>query len=332
MTMFLLDGGGQVNLPARPLVVRLHGSGPVAEHRLVAAVAVGEPVAMHRPGLLLLPRINQTTTVRLLPRLGSELFAPQSLLTVIVGPDGNDPNADYVSISVDVSGLPLHELVRLEPQGSTVTVTALGRRLDAKLSPQAEAARDLARELLGVPYVEADRAVEVRVGVDTSPSMQPFAADGSMTALLEVLAGVASVVDPNGELEAVLCGRTTTPLPATPVDRFAETTVAAVARQPLATGARTSTLATNRDRTLTYLVSDGAPADLLRRADRPPHLIVLGDAGFADAGTLAGLDLSTVVAAAGSGSAAGLRWEHVELRGIVSSLLAGFHAGQQGAA
>lgn len=335
MTMYLLNGGEQVSLPARPIVVRLQASGVLGEHRLVAAVPYGEPVAVRRPGMLLLPRIDQPTTVRLFPALGSELFPPQTQLNVLVGPDGLDPDADHVSLSVDVSGLPLRELVTLEPSGATVTVTALGRRVDPRLSPDAEAARDVARELLGVPFVAADAAVDVRVGIDISPSMRPYADDGSLAALLEVFAGLASVIDPNAELEAVLCGRTIIGLPPEPLDRFAAAAVAEVGRQPLVTGLRTSGLPGASPGVVSYLISDAVPPDLDRRHDDPPHVVVLGDPAFAQAGTLAEVPASTVVpvavgsvsVAAGSGGpepGTALRWERHQLRAIVGSLLVSY--------
>lgn len=332
MVMYLLNGGEQVGLPTRPLVVRLQAGGPMGDHRLVASVPDGQPLALQRQGMIVLPRISQPTTVRLFPALGLELFPPQSLLTVVVGPDGADPDADYISLAVDVSGLPQRELVLIEPAGSTLQVTALGRRLDPKLSPHAEAARDVARELLGVPFVPTTQAVDIRIGVDTSASMRAYATDGTLEAVLETLAGVASVIDPNGTLEAVLCGRLATRLKGEPIDRFGTVTTAAVLAQPLVTGSRSATLDTDRADTITYLVSDGVPADLSRRNDEPPHLVVVGDAEFAAAGTLAQVPASTVIAARDGADHQGLRWDPVELRSIVGSLLTSYHARQEDSA
>lgn len=328
MVTYLLNGGEQVGLPTRPLVVRLQAGNPTGEHRLVASVPEGQPLAVVRQGMIVLPRINQATTVRLFPALGLELFPPQSLLTVVVGPDGADPDADYLSLAVDVSGLPQRELVLIEPAGSTLQVTALGRRLDLELSPHAEAARDMARELLGVPFVPSTQAVDIRIGVDTSPSMRAYATDGTLQAVLETMAGVASVIDPDGELEAVLCGRVATRLAAVPVDRFGAVTTAAAVAQPLVTGCRSVTVDTDRPDTITYLVSDGVPADLFRRHDDPPHLVVVGDAAFAAAGTLTRVPAATVIPADVGPDHEGLRWEPAQLRSVVASMLTSYHARQ----
>ena len=330
VTTYLLNGGERVSLPMRPMVVRFQTSGAVGEYRLVAAVPEGEVLALPRPGMLVLPRITQPTTVRILPALGSELFPAQTVINVLIGPDGGDPEADYVSMTVDASMLPQRELVQLAPFGSTVRVTALGRRPDLPLGPDAEAARDLTRELLGVAFVPADRTVDIRVGVDISPSMRGFAAGGTLAAVLDTFAGIASVIDPNDELEAVLCGALATRLEAVPIKDFAEATVAAVSQQPWSTGSRSATLATADARTVTYLVTDGVPADLRRRPDEPPHLVVLGDPDFARGGTLRRVSRATVVSAGPAADPSGPRWDRAQLRSIVGSLLDAYQITKDG--
>ena len=329
MAMNLLKGGEQVYLQTRPLIIRQQLSGGSSAFRLVATVPRGEPIVVQRQGMLVLPRISQATTVRLLPEPGRDRFPPQSVLTVVIGPDGGNPDADYAQLSLDVSGLPTEDLVLLEPQGTTIKVTSLSIPHTSKLPPQAELARDLAREILGVAFV-AQHAVDVVVGVDCSPSMRSFVADGTVEAALNTLAGVASVLDPNGEVEAVLCGRVATRLESEPLDTFAAKTVGEVARQPLRTGCRSAALRTSGEKTLTYLITDAVPADLLRRDDEPPHLAILARTGTGDVDPTPAAPLATVLPVADHRPAQDLIWERYAARPIVESLLRSYRRPSDG--
>ena len=320
VAMFLLKGGEQMMLPARPLVVRHQAGMDGAHYRLVASVPSGEPIVVQRQGMLVLPRIHQPTTVRLLPAPGTSQFPPQSVLTVLIGPDGGNPDADYAQLSLDVSGLPQEDLVRLEPHGTSITVQSLSTPHTPKLPPQAELARDVARELLGVSFV-ADRAVDVVVGVDCSPSMRRLLDDGAIEAALNMFAGLASVIDPNHEVEAVLCGRVATRLPAEPIDTFAAITVTELARQPLATGCRSRGLSTAGSRSLTYLISDGVPADWRQRNDPPPHLALLASGRFAPIYDRSPESRITVLPTERVRADSSLAWDRSEMRSIVTSLL-----------
>ncbi len=326
MTLYLLNGGESVPLPTRPIVVRVQSGGGPVGHRLVAAVPEGAPapVALERHGMLVLPRLTAPTAVRLMPQPGLELFAGQTVLTVLVGPDGGDPDADYAQISVDVSGLPVADLLTLRPGAGSITVTALGRRKDPTLPPHAELARDVARELLGLAYVSADRAVDLVIGVDCSPSMRSYVGDGLLEAVLETFAGVASVIDPNGEVEGVLCGRQANRLAPDAIDTFAASTVKAVAARPLVTGLRSAVLDASRPATLTYLVTDALPPDL-NHHKQPLHVVLLADQH--PAGRDDGKPAASVTTIFPQESAYGsLKWDRHQARAIVESLLVDYVA------
>ena len=322
MTTYVLKGGEQISLPTRPLIVQYEPSGAAVPFRLVASVPNGTPIAIERQGMLVLPKLQQPTTVRVLPD-GGELFPPQSLVNVVIGPDGSGPAPDYVKISLDLSGLPSEELFLLEPQGPTIRVTSLSMPNAPKLPAQAELARDVARELLGVSYV-AQRAVDLTVGVDCSPSMRFFVADGSLEAALNIFAGMASVIDPNHAVEPVLCGRVATRLTAEPIDEFAAKTVAEVRTQPLATGCRSAALTTNGAKTITYLISDGIPADLRQRKDAPPHLAVLSVGSAAEPPPLPPGVVATMMPVSAGQRQRGVLWDRWAARTIVGSLLTSY--------
>lgn len=292
-------------------------------HRLVAMVAEGAPpaVALERQDKLVLPRLSGETTVRLLPDAGSKLFPSQSVLTVLVGPDGADPDADHVQISADVSGLPVADLFVLRPGTGSITVTALGRRKDTTLPPHAELARDVTRELLGVAFVPAAEAVDLVVGVDCTAPMRASVESGELEAVLEILAGVASVLDPDGDVDAVLCAREAKLLRPESIGEFARTTMAEVSQRPLVTGLRSQALDSSRPDTLTYLVTDAIQADLAER-ERPLQLVLLGGG---DVTARAGeRDGQTTIPRTPPAAAGQLRWERHEVRPIVQSLLAGY--------
>ncbi len=92
MTMYLLKGGEQVSLQTRPLIVRYEPPS-ATPFRLVASVPEGKPVVVERHQMLVLPRLAQPTTVRMLPAGGDDLFPPHSVLNVLIGPDGANPDA-----------------------------------------------------------------------------------------------------------------------------------------------------------------------------------------------------------------------------------------------
>ncbi len=315
MTLYLLKGGEQVSLPTRPLVVRVQSPTGAVAHRLRAAVPPNAPppVALERYGMLVLPRLTGPTTAQLIPAPGLDLFPPQTVLNVLVGPDGGDPNADYAQLTVDVSGLPVADLVTFVPAGASVQVQALGRPKDPDLPPHAELARDVTRELLGRPTVARDEAVDLVIGVDCSPSMRSYAVDGSLEATLEVFAGVASVLDPDAEVEGVLIGRQAMRLRSEAIDTFARSTAEAVRRQPLVTGFRSAALGAPASGSLGYLLTDAVPADFTGGAGSP-HLVILGARGEVSSAMP-----STAVPV---GASVGVpRWDRHQMRVIVASLL-----------
>ena len=325
MVLYLLNQGEQASLPAGPLLIRLQGRNADLP-RLMASGSAGTPLtaprAFARPGGLLLPRIEEPTTITLLPPGSLELFPPQSIAIVAIGPDGGDPEADHVQLTFDVSGLPLADLALLKPAGSYIGVAARGPRQEPPLPPTAQLARDVARELLGLAYVSSENAVDVVVGVDCSPSMRPWLEAGVLEAVLEIFSGLASVIDPNGRVDAVLCGRKATKLPAETIDVFASTVTAEAKRYPLVTGLRSATLPAGTSATVTYLVTDGLPPDLDAQQNCP-HLAIVGDASAGSPEHRQSRAPMTPVFA-DRRPRDGVRWDRPEMRSIVASLLTAY--------
>lgn len=333
MALYLLNQGEQVQLPTRPLLFRLQGGG-VEQPRVVAfgsaEVPLTAPRAIPRPGGLLLPRIAEPIAVKLLPPLGHDLFPAHSIVTVSLGPDGGDPDADHAQLTFDVSGLPVADLAFVEPVGGQVRVTARGPRREPPLPPTAQLARDVARELLGLAYVSGEHAVDLVLGVDCSPSMRPWVAGGVLEATLEVFAGLASVIDPNGRIDAVLCGRSTRQLTPEAIDVFASVVTAAVRRQPLVTGLRSRALGSGKAGTLVYLVTDSMPADMTAEPGGA-HLAVLTVAAPTLPAPRQSGPYSTMVPVE-RGPSSGVTWTRDDLRPIVASLLGAYERRPRGAA
>jgi len=209
----------------------------------------------------------------------------------------------------------------LEPAGANISVRASARMRDPKLPPTAEVARDIARELMGTSFLPSSHAVDLVVGIDSSPSMRRHVTDGTIESLLNVFAGVASVVDPNGLLEAVLCGRSLTHLEPEPIATFAATTSTVLARQPLLTGCRSAGLGATADNALVYLVTDGMP-DPTQPEHKSIHQVLLSADGVDWPGLVTDGVRATHVGIAAETDA---RWSSERCRPLVESLLKSYH-------
>lgn len=325
MVLHLLNPGDRVRLPACPLLVRLE-VGHARPPRLAVVgpegSALAAPRALSRPGGLLLPRLTATATVELWPPDGLTMFEAASIITVSVGPDGDDPEADQVRLTFDVSGLPRADLAVLTPQGHEIEVTGRGSRGEPPLPPTAQAARDVARELLGLAYVSGEHAVDIVVGLDCSPSMRPWVQGGVAETVLEVFAGLASVLDPNGHIDAVLCGRSATNLKPAGIDVFATEVTTEARRHPLTTGLRSRLLAASTPETLTYLVTDGIPPDFERQTGSP-HLVVVQEA-LPGRSVQPKADRWMTTLPVAEPAATGGGWSRDRMRPVVASLLTAY--------
>lgn len=284
MTTYILRTGSEVTVPAAPMVAQVQAGGLPFGHRWSARGTTAQPPVIERPDRIVLPSITEPVTLRILPVETEPRFGPQSVLTVVIRHDRAGEDSDQVVLDdVDLSGLTHRDLVQLIPDGRQLRIVGLRSAADTPLPPVAEIARDAAREILGLPQVDADRAVELSARIDGSSSMLPALGDGSVTAACDVLAGMATVISPGRQLSASVAGLTERRLCSAPPERFgAEVTAAlsdsgeAAAGVASGTGFRTGTAPAGR----TVLISSGIPADW--PGDRTPdglHLLVLGSPG-----------------------------------------------------
>lgn len=291
MPTYVLEGGKSISLPNKPVTIRLQSSRAGA----VRLEAAGEDQQVRSispaPGLLVVPQVPGPVTVRAVPADG-ERFGSGSVLNLVVGYESRqdlDPDRGVLN-GLDVSGLRHRDVVLLEPNGDRVTVTVLGPpAAEAPLPAGAALARDAARELLGTDQLPSRQAVRAVVAVDVSASMRPLLADGSVAQVLDILAGVHRVVGraESTSLRGCLAAGQVRWLPPTPPERFATETLAAARDVPLFTGFRAAAAvagppagldgpaAGSEARTVTWLVTDGVPAEAAALAGTGAHLVCL---------------------------------------------------------
>lgn len=282
MPTYVLEGGSSATLPAKPLTLRVQGPGQ-ADIRLEARQnGVSDSTAISpMPGMLVLPRVTAPVEVRVVP-LRERTFPSGTVvsLSAAIEVHGDVDPERAVMQGVDLSGLAQRELLRVEPAGAEVRLTALGVVVDAPLPPLAAKARDLARELLGVERVTGEDATDLVIRVDASASMRPLVADGSVGAVLEVLAGVSRVTSAERSVTAEIGSTELRPVSAESVAELPRAVHDALTELPLLTGFRTSGPDARPrpapGRTTLCVVSDGVPADL--PTDRPVALTVLAAA------------------------------------------------------
>ncbi|MFW6598194.1 hypothetical protein ACQBAU_15920 [Propionibacteriaceae bacterium Y2011] len=290
MPTYVLEGGKSITLPARPVTIRLQASNARAR---LSAIGLDGPVRSITPaaGLLVVPQVDQTITVQALPD-GADRFGPGSLLNLTVGYESRqdlDPDRGVLN-GLDVSGLMRRDIVTLDPEGDRIRVSVLGpAAAEAPLPPGAAMARDAAREILGTDQLTGRYAVDAVVAVDVSASMRPLLTDGTVAQVVDILAGVHRVIGrPADEsLRACLVAGRARWLPTTPPERLTAAVTEAVADLPLTTGFRASEALqrpgptgkageSEGPRTVTWLITDGAPAEAATLAGTPgAHLVLV---------------------------------------------------------
>lgn len=324
MTTYILRTGSEVAVPAAPLVAQAQpvqvGRGAFG-HRWSVRGTTTQPPFIERPDRIVLPSITEPVTLRILPDQsdgrvdGPSRFEPQSVVTVVIRHDRAAADTDQVILDeVDLSGLTHRDLIQLVPDGRRIRVIGLRTAADTPLPPVAEIARDAAREVLGVPQVEADRAVELSALVDLSASMRPALGDGSVAAACDVLAGIGSVISPGRQLTAAAGALTTRRLATAPPDRFAAEVTSALAGPDQGSGDQSGTrwgtgfrsaaepaAAGSADRSRTVLVTSGVPADWSDAAGaNRRQLLILGSPGrstdWPGAGTATVVDRGGLIA------------------------------------
>jgi hypothetical protein len=344
-----LQPGAGATLPAQLLSVKLQrlgapGAGPAVlpELEAVALTADGGERALtdviRHSGTLVLA-VHEPTLIRIRPSTSSGTFPTGSVYGLVVGPEGTDSDRAALK-SVDASGLRSCSLVTLSPSGPDVVVTAVAQAAQVVLPPVADQARATAREVVGAPRVSASEAVAVRVVIDASASFRPVLACGWLAAMIELVSGVATVISSAASLPVTACGRSQFALGDHQFAQPGTATADEVVEIPPSIGFRSALVPSGGGHGLTYVITDGVPADLGPASRDLVHLILLGVAPLDGSGRTEAAGTRTALvegrpwSASASASAASVTKIEVEggadtlsadqVRAIARSLLAGY--------
>jgi len=241
-----------------------------------------------RPGFMILPRVADRTVIRVVPGNGAIFPAGTRVgLMLRTEPDRGDPEPDEVIVrTVDVSGLGSRDLAAVDVDGPRLGVSALAAVVAAPVGRlQAMARAAAVTAVLGVDRLTGGLVEASVVAIDMSVSMAPAVAEGSVEAVVDVVAGISLVVGHGRPLRVCLLGKQPVWLPETPIHELAVSTARQVNDFGFEYGFR-SWPAALRDiaseaRTVVYVVTDGIPADGpdSHAPDAARHLVTIGPAG-----------------------------------------------------
>lgn len=240
-----------VEVPNQTLSVAITGS--VDEAELYVAAGAGQQVVRVSAHHVCIPALAAEVTVGVKP-VGADAFSHNTVIHLLIGPD-SPGELDPVQVSFDpvnVSGCGAMALGVLTPRGGRIEVSARAIA-DVPLSRLASMARTAARRRAG-NRMSAPRG-SLLIGVDTSASMSGAFADGSVSAAIDLLVGVADATGIR-EITATLVGAR-----GVPVDAPAAELAQAVAGKPMrwSAGARWSELP---DAQRTIVVTDAVSSSL----------------------------------------------------------------------
>lgn len=288
MNTFILDDHDRVTIARRPITVTASVTGGHDGDVRLAALSGGSPARdayTPRAGVLVVPRVDGRTLVRVEPGHDRELFPEGAIVSVTLSTDrSRESDGDVVIVrDVEMSG-PSRELVAIDVvDDQRLAVAALGHTSDPLIGALPSRARAAARARLGDDRTA--EAVNLLVAIDMSASVAPAIADGSLRAAIDIVAGLSHVVDPDRPVDVVLLADRSIRLPQAPSAELAARTLVAIAEHGLGCGFRSSPADLHiAPETVTYVVTDGVPADVtaLRTAQRPQdvrHLVLIGGAG-----------------------------------------------------
>ena len=286
MTTYLLREGHSVRVDAVPIAIRVQpvGAGPAQRpirFRVEVEGTYGPARTVRRPDQVIVPVVDQPVRVSLLPE--GEVFEPQSVVTVALGPDepgGGDADRAVLD-AIDLSGLSRREIVIMEPDAGRIKISTVGVVTDEALPATAEMARDAARGLLGLPRLPVERRVQLEVGLDSSASMRRLPPDRLVRSCLEIFAGLSVVIATDQTVHGTLVGWEAVPVPAGAAAGFATSMITGLADRPLDIGCRVDALdpvAARSEppaRIARYLITDAVPA--VRPGFARPWAVVVGE-------------------------------------------------------
>lgn len=260
MTTYFLDRGNRILLPHGELQVRAEGTGGRVRINVERTDRAEMWAARVHQGHTVVSDIESPSTVTAVPSDGAAVFREGTAVTLFLEADGGAGNTDSLRVEVvqqDVSGLYRAELARLRPTGNQIEVSV---RLPDELSPLAHAACTAAHELLGSEQIPRITATDVGLAIDTTASMMPRIADGSVGVLTELVTGVTQAA--SCDLRSVdILGPTTLPVELHPIGELAERVEAML--RDLGTGVGLTTrelLPHNQDHVL-LVITDTPPLE-----------------------------------------------------------------------
>jgi hypothetical protein len=282
-----LEGREGVTVPRGTVRLTAHAAG--GSTPVLQAWQHGTQVVDDRdhPAILVLRDVTVETVVRVRPPWEVTTFGEGTRVRLTVRVDTPVERYEITVQPVDVSALPVRDLVCVEPDGDGLRVTALDAVRDLPVRPLAARARGEARRLLGYDRVRDDRAVRMAIGVDVSASMAHCLHDQGVAAAVDVLVGLWQVVGDVHELPHLcLLGEKETWLPPVKPLELAGFVADQMQRHGFELGSPSQLseppgTAHNRG-CARFVITDAVPADFDRTGRGPIHLVVVGDGAAPD--------------------------------------------------
>ncbi len=330
MPTYVLEGAGRAVFPQRPVVLTLSVSGAATTAVMRAMIGSDEDRRAVRPtaGLMILPRIDSPTVLRLFPAIGNEFPYGTTIHLSVAVEDRSDPDPDLAVIGpLDVSGESQVDVASLELSGAGVVISAMRSGADVELGSIASQARIASRAVLGLDQLPERLQFPITVVIDPSASMLLAVQDFSLAVLCDVIAGISSVVSPHEPPRVCFHGPTVRWVDYPSLAEFGKTVHSELSSSYLVAGFRGSIGADLRGPAdgLTFIVSDAVPADdpALGTTSDGRHLVVI--ASPAAVGAIATQHPNaTVVPPPLTGTAVDQAAANKDfVTGIVRSLLAG---------
>jgi hypothetical protein len=204
MPTYMLEGDRSVTVSSGPIRAIATSTAGAAGVELVAAV---EPVhtLAPRPGLLIVPALSAPAVLRVVPIGAVEFAVGTSIgLTIERESGGGEPERVLVG-PVDVAGLRHRDLVFVEPAGGRLTVGSVAAVHEEQLSDVAAATRAAARTV-GNATTSNGTERQLAIALDASASMAPHYRNGSIGAVVEMIAGLDALVPKGSTLPIALVG------------------------------------------------------------------------------------------------------------------------------
>jgi hypothetical protein len=271
MPTYMLDGTDKVRFPQRPLTLTLRVEGGHSVVARLAAQRDGQELtpAVQRPDLMVLSRIEGQIVVSVVP-VQSDYFPLGTLvnLAVVVEDRASFDPERAVLVPVDVSGLGGRDLITIDNNEGALELKVVQSSTYENLSPLANSARGVTRELLEVHLAGRQPAFNVLLAVDGSSSAVPLQEDGTFRALVEVITGVVQVVGHGGKICSAIVDETSRLLPECDLATLPAALMDALGERIPSTGFRiasgTAEMEARAQDTeqLLYVLTDAMPAEI----------------------------------------------------------------------